>query len=400
MQPTGRTATDKQFSVHLSTALAFAPVGIIWAFLPIHLYSLNASYTLISLVSLIPALETILFSPLWGGLLDKTGRGRQIILVAILAEAIGFSTFPFLTTPEEFVIVVSLTGIFTASFIPVFSAIATWVSPRRYGRAISGFWIAASLGYGASTLLGGIFYEFFSVRYLFILGALFAFAGFLTVIFFTKQGLTSIIAGDGSRGYVALLRQRNILTLCAISLVAIVATSAFNGFFTVYLVDSLGTSRLVAGFAASATTLLGAVAFRFVGPLNDRVGRKPVFLLGTVGYVLYFLTIFLVSNPVVVTVLWVLPLYPLVQSSAAAFASDYTSEADRGKGLGLLESAVSLGGGLGPLAGGLIADRLGLKSVTIFSLTVALFATVASQFFLKEKLARQTIGTVVQAESP
>jgi len=212
--------------------------------------------------------------------------------------------------------------------------------------------------------------------------------------------LTSTIAGNGSRGYVALLRQRNILTLCTISLVAIVATSAFNGFFTVYLVDTLGTSRLVAGFAASATTLLGAVAFRFVGPLNDRVGRKPVFLLGTMGYVLYFLTIFLVSNPVVVTVLWVLPLYPLVQSSAAAFASDYTSEGDRGKGLGLLESAVSLGGGLGPLAGGLIADRLGLKSVTIFSLAVALVATVASQFFLKEKLARQTIGTVVQAKSP
>ena len=52
------------------------------------------------------------------------------------------------------------------------------------------------------------------------------------------------------------------------------------------------------------------------------------------------------------------------------------------------------------MAGGLIADRLGLKSVTIFSLAVALVATVASQFFLKEKLARQTIGTVVQAESP
>ncbi len=136
-----------------------------------------------------------------------------------------------------------------------------------------------------------------------------------------------------------------------------------------------------------------------MGPLNDRVGRKPVFLLGTMGYVLYFLTIYLISNPLVVA-LWVLPLYPLVQSSAAALASDYTSEADRGKGLGLLESAISLGGGLGPLAGGLIADRLGLKSVTIFSLAVALVATVASQFFLKEKLARQTIGTVVQAKSP
>ncbi len=366
-------------------------MGIIWAFLPIHLYSLKASYTLIALVSLIPAIETIVFSPLWGGLLDRTGKGQQIILVSILAEAVGFSTFPLLTTPEEFVIVVSVTGVFTASFIPVFSAVATWVS-RQYGRAIGGFWIAASLGYGASTLLGGIIYEFYPVGYLFILGALFGFGGFFAVLLLNKQGLTSTVSAKGSRGYAGLLRQHNILTLCTISLLAIVAASAFNTFFTVYLVDSLGTSRLVAGLAATGTVLLGAVAFKFVGPLNDRVGRKPVFVLGTVGYVLYFLTIYLVSSTLVVTVLWVLPIYPLLRSSAAALASDYTSEADRGKGLGLLESAISLGSGLGPLAGGLIADRLGLRTVMIFSLTLALASTIASQFFLKEKLTRQTLG--------
>ena len=69
---------DNKSSVSLSTLLAFAPVGIIWAFLPVHLYSLGASYTIISLVSLIPAAETILFSPFWGGLLDNTGNGRRI----------------------------------------------------------------------------------------------------------------------------------------------------------------------------------------------------------------------------------------------------------------------------------------------------------------------------------
>ncbi len=307
-----------------------------------------------------------------------------------MAEAVGFSTFPFLTTPEEFVIVVSLTGVFTASFIPVFSAVATWAS-HQYGRAIGGFWIAASLGYGISTLLGGIIYEFYNAGYVFILGAILGFTGLLAMILLNKQGLTPTLLPIGSRGYAGLLRQHNILTLCTISLLAIVAASAFNTFFTVYLVDSLGTSRLVAGLAATGTVLLGAVAFKFVGPLNDRIGRKPVFVLGTVGYVLYFLTIYLVSSTLVVTVLWVLPIYPLLRSSAAALASDYTSEADRGKGLGLLESAISLGSGLGPLAGGLIADRLGLRTVMIFSLTLALASTIASQIFLREKLTRQTL---------
>ncbi len=387
---------DSKSSVSLSTLFAFGPAGIIWAFLPVHLYSLNASYTIISMVSLIPAAETILFSPFWGGLLDRTGNGRRIILAALLAETAGFSLFPILTSPIEFVIVVSLMGLFTSSFIPVFSAMATWAS-GQYGRAIGGFWIAASLGYGASTLLGGVVYEFYGATDLFMLGALFGLAGCLTVVLLDKNILSTTVDVQSSRGYFGLLRQRNILALCTVSILAIIATSAFNSFFTVYLVDTLGTSRLLAGIAAAATTLLGAVAFRFIGPLNDRVGRKPVFMLGTTGYVLYFLTIYLITNSFIVTILWILPLYPFIQSSAAALVSDYTSKADRGKGLGLLEAAISLGGGLGPLAGGLIADRLSLRSVMIFSLSTALTATIASRLFIRESLTRK--GSPIRLES-
>src|SRR5712664_2736623 len=65
--------------------------------------------------------------------------------------------------------------------------------------------------------------------------------------------------------------------------------------------------------------------------------------------------------------------------------SDYTSAADRGKGLGLLESAISLGGGLGPLAGSLIADAAQLQAVIVFSLAIALISVASSQILLKEK---------------
>ena len=357
---------------------------MVWAFLPIHLRSLGASFSLISLTLLLPALETIVLSPLWGGLLDSTRRSREIILGAVLAQALEFTLFPFLATPEQFVVAVSLAGVFTSSFIPVYSAMATWTS-QQYGRAIGGFWAAASLGFGSATLLGGIVYELFDARHLFGLGAVYGFLGCFAVLLISRRAVALSGSVPKSRGYLGLLRQRNILTLCIISVLAIVSTSAFNSFFTLYLVDFLGGSRLMAGLAATGTTVLGAVAFRLVGPLNDRKGRKPVFLLGTVGYVVYFLATFLVTNALVVTILWVLPIYPFIQSSAAALASDYTSASDRGKGLGLLESAISLGGGLGPLAGGIIADAFELRAVILFSLATALVSAMSSQLFLKEE---------------
>jgi len=175
----------------------------------------------------------------------------------------------------------------------------------------------------------------------------------------------------------------------------LVSASAFNSFFTVYFVNILNGSKLVAGLAATATTILGALAYRYVGPLNDRIGRKPVFLFGAAGYAAYYTILYFVTNITVVTILWVLPIYPLAQSASAAFMSDYTSTADRGKGLGLLESALSLGGGLGPLAGGLIADAAQLQAVIVFSLAIALATVVSSQLLLKES-PRTMIATSIR----
>lgn len=274
-------------------------------------------------------------------------------------------------------------GLFSSSFIPVYAAIATRAS-RQYGRAIGGFWAAASLGYGSVTLLGGVIYQFLPVNYLFLLGAAYGYVGSLVVILAPRDSLSMTKAPDISEGYRGLLRQRNIAVLCLLSLVALIAASAFNSFFTLYLVDFLGGSRLLAGLAATATTLLGAVAYRLVGPLNDKIGRKPVFVIGAISYAAYFGLLYVITNVAVVTILWVLPIYPFIQSSSAALISDYTHAADRGKGLGLLESALSLGGGLGPLAGGLIADAFDLQSVILFSMATASATVVASQVLLKE----------------
>jgi len=266
-----------------------------------------------------------------------------------------------------------------------------WTSNRR-------IWAAALLGYATATLIGGILYQYESVNSLFLLGGIYGYAGTIVVLFAPRDALTQKRSLDISRGYWGLLKQSNIAILCLLSITVLVSTSAFNSFFTVYLVDVLNGSRLTAGLAATGTTVLGVFAYRIVGPLNDKVGRKPVFMLGAAGYAAYFTILYFVTNVVVVTVLWILPIYPLVQSAAAALMSDYTSAADRGKGLGLLESAISLGGGLGPLAGGLIADAAQLQAVIIFSLVIALVSVGSSQILLKEK-PRITISDSIQSRT-
>jgi MFS family permease len=287
-----------------------------------------------------------------------------------------------LKNPVGFVIAVSAMGVFSASLIPVYSAMATLSPEEGHGRGIGRFWTAASLGFGSASFIGGVVYEFLGVNYLFVVGALYGYVGFLIMLSTPRENFTLSRPIAFSKGYWGVLRDRNLRTLCILSIIILVASSAFNSFFTLYLV-------------ATGTTTLGAVAYRFVGPLNDRLGRKPVFLLGTLGYTAYFGALYLVTNPIVVTVLWVLPIYPLIQSSAAALASDFTSTADRGKGLGILESSLSLGGGIGPLAGGLIADASQFQSIIVFSLAASILSTIGSQIFLKKMPRTEQVAPMI-----
>ena len=374
---------NQRLTVQISTALAFGPAGIIWAFLPIYLRSLGATYFDISLISLLPAIETVILSPLWGGILDRTGKANRILLLSFAAQAIGFSSFLVLNSTLGFIVVVSVIGIFSSSAVPVYAAMAT-VASARYGRAIGKFWVYASIGYASVTLLGGVVYQYFDPQLLFALGISYAGAGLAVVYFAPKDALRVVRSSDPPHGYWGLLKQRRIALLCLLSIGVLVSASAFNNFFTVYLVSVLNGSRLVAGLAAAATTILGAVAYEYISPLNDKIGRKPVFVLGAAGYAGYYIVLYFVTNIAVVTFLWILPIYPLAQSASAALMSDYTSTADRGKGLGLLESALGLGGGVGPLAGGVIADLAGLQTVILFSLTVALVTLTFSQLSLKD----------------
>src|SRR2546425_3111737 len=99
----------------------------------------------------------------------------------------------------------------------------------------------------------------------------------------------------------------------------------------------------------------------------------------------------------VVTVWRTFPIYPLIRASAAALMSDCMSIGDRGKGVGLLESEISLGGGIGPLIGGVIADATQLQSVILFAFAAALGSATLSQLFLREQTRHRQSSDFRQA---
>lgn len=135
-----------------------------------------------------------------------------------------------------------------------------------------------------------------------------------------------------------------------------------------------------------------AVMRLFFGPLwgavSDRVGRKPILMLGVLGYGITMVGFGLA------TALWMMfaarILSGLLSSATSpttmAYIGDSTAEEDRSAGMGILGAAAGLGTIFGPALAGLLANR-SLSTPFFVAGGLSLVALVLIQLLLPESLS-------------
>ena len=165
-----------------------------------------------------------------------------------------------------------------------------------------------------------------------------------------------------------------------------------------FYIEKLGAGGSHLGLLISTSALLELIFGPIWGSISDRTGRKPILLLGLLGYSLSSLLFGLSTE------LWMLfasrALSGVLSSATAvtalAYISDSTSERDRGGGIGMLGAAVGLGLILGPAAGGWLGSS-SLALPFFIAAGSSLLALVLAALWLPESLpieARQQTGRV------
>src|SRR5512137_48981 len=130
-----------------------------------------------------------------------------------------------------------------------------------------------------------------------------------------------------------------------------------------FLITQLGASGRDLGVLSSVYAAMQLVCAPFWGTLSDRIGRKPVLLIGVLGYAI---TMFIFGLSTRFWMLFVARTFSGVLSSATmptamAYLSDNLPEKKRGGAMGQLGASLGLGVVLGPLLGGLLStDSLSL----------------------------------------
>jgi MFS transporter, DHA1 family, multidrug resistance protein len=171
---------------------------------------------------------------------------------------------------------------------------------------------------------------------------------------------------------------------------AILSFSFALPFLSIFLHQDLGVRQgrdldLWTAVTASASGLTMMFASPLWGILGDRYGRKPMLIRSLVGGALTVGLMFFAQTPIQLTVL------RLAQGAASGTITAATAlvaaETPRnrvGWALGVVTSAVALGGALGPVVGGLAASAFGIRNVFLGAGIVIFISTVPVLFIVRE----------------
>lgn len=193
--------------------------------------------------------------------------------------------------------------------------------------------------------------------------------------------------------------RKNLLIL---SFTLVVVTLGFGLVMPIipFYMEELGAGGTELGLLVASYAVMRLIFGPIWGSLSDRIGRKPILLVGILGYGITMVGFGLATQ---LWMMFVARMLSGVLSSATspttmAYISDSTPEEERGGGMGMLGAAAGLGTIFGPALGGLLAER-SLATPFFVAAGLSLLAMILIVLFLPESL-KEGARSGDEAEQP
>ena len=374
--------------VLVSAFLEGLSLTLVQGYLPLYVRSsfTETTYLTVGAVIAIPALGTFIASNFWGGLSDVSGRLKPFILIGLTGYALALGGYPLLHSSLGIFLWAGAISLFYGTLSPTLKTYVTLAKPGWRAHALAYLLMCQSIGWFAGSVGGSRLMEHgIGSGFRFALGitATLLAAQTLLVAFFLRDQRREPAARSArtwlqgvAQDLASLYENPKLLGLCATIFFLVTGNYMTWGFFSVYFMEHLHANMHTLGIALGASALLGILLMPAVGTLVRRFGGHLTLATGTTLYLVMYLGMALTKDPIVAAALFALPLYGTINVSANVLASQYSAQAQRGGGLGVLSGTYALATIAGPLLGGALADRFGLGAIPWSSLSFAMVATL------------------------
>ena len=184
-----------------------------------------------------------------------------------------------------------------------------------------------------------------------------------------EGGDTSAKLRDYASGFKGILKNRAVITLCAVSGFRKLTQAGIFVFLPLYLYNVLNLDALMIGATLMSLQIAGAIAGPIAGTLSDRIGRRKIAFAGMWATTIIVMVLPFIGNTTIFIVgvsflgFSLYAVRPVLQS----WTMDISEQRMHGSVTSLMFGVESLFSTIIPLAGGIIADLYGLE-VTFFLL--------------------------------
>jgi len=378
--------------VALSLCMALQMTGFVMI-LPLfarRFESFGAGVTAFGMSSMAYALTSVIAAPFIGSLADRFGR-RPIILLSLSACVLVFSGYLFAISAWVLILLRGLAGLFVAGLVPaIISSVGDMALENRRAQWIGIVNGGSSVGWVVGPFLGGLLYDRFGHVVPFSVSIFLEFAALLLALFFIPETHVSSLQDrrfhlSWMRGLQASPAMPVFVLSMLISFSVMFAWAFIEPEFMFYLYDDLAWTSSQLGLAIGAYGLAfmcGEFAF---GQLSDRLGRKPVLLLGLTLFSAQFVGLVMFRDITWITASFILAGVgnALFDPALCALLLDITPSESTARIMGLKSTVGSVGNMLGPGLVVFVTPFFSPQAIFLVSALLVFMLTFATGFGLR-----------------
>lgn len=379
--PPGRSFREV-WLIALGHALTHWYPATFYLLLPIIGNELGLSFSQIGLIMTCQYIAGAVANVPGGVLVDTVGRKGLLMAVSLFWVGFPYLVMGFVHSYWLLLLCVMMVGAGNSLWHP--TAVPTLANrfPARKGLVLSLHGMGGNAGDAIAPLVAGALLTVFTWREVVVMNVVPGLVmSLLLLVFLGSMQLrpkVSALADGGEpagqslasymRGLRDLMRNRSLVLLSTSGAFRSMTQNSLLVFLPLFLARELGYSPVVIGACLFALQAAGFAAAPVAGHLSDRVGRRSVVIASMTVTAVVLLAMAFVGRSVAFVALvavlgfFLYALRPVLQ----AWLLEVTPKNMGGSSIGVLFGAQSLGSSVGPLIGGLVADRFGLGATFYF----------------------------------
>jgi MFS family permease len=316
-----------------------------------------------------------------GGMaVDAVARKGLLMALALAWVGVPYFIMGLTHSYGMLLICAALVGIGNNLWHPTAIPLLAQSYPERRGLVVSFHAMGGNLGDAIAPLAAGAMLAVLTWREVVILNVI---PGVIAsiLILLSLGSLTSGPAAAGAGGHAqrrsgtdmfgtlrTLFANRTVMMLSIGSSIRAMTASTLLTFLPVFLSGDLGYSPLWVGASMFTLQAAGFAAAPVAGHLSDRMGRRRIIMssMALSAVVLAFMAIAGRSAAFVLFIAFLGFFLFAIRAVLQAWMLDATPRNMGGTSIGIMFGAQALGAGIGPAAGGFLADRYGIMATFYF----------------------------------